>query len=67
MFLRLQVQTPPESARRTRGLAASQLAFLHCLSVSMGEQNIKWLQTRHLFPQMFPQLRCAAVGRQEPS
>jgi hypothetical protein len=66
----LQVQTAGIGQAHA-GLRASQLAFLHCLSVSMEEQNLKWLRTRHLFPQMFPQmfpqLRCAAVGRQEPS
>jgi hypothetical protein len=42
-------------------------AYLHCLSVGIGEQNSKWHDERHLFPYMFPYLRCAAVGRQEPS
>ncbi len=54
-------------SQRTRGLPASQLAFLHCLPVSMGEQHSKWLQDCHLFPQMFPRFRSAAVRQQEPS
>jgi len=52
-----------QALRRSARTRPSQLAFLHCLSVSMGEQNVKWLRARHLLPQ----LRCAAVGRQEPS